>query len=265
VIAPDGISACGLVGLDLQTGKVLWHMQGQILGKYATPMAWRKDGRDYVLVANGEGTISCIQAATGELAWRYEEAGDNEYQPLLIGDMLIAHKMTKEQRETAPQTPDEGLHSAPGRNFGRVACWRLTEQGPAQLWEAPAAWGAPANCPIGSVAGGLACFRGNYSYHLVDPRTGRRIASRHLPEPVRWDEGHLLALPGLFILHPDSQHGHTKMFPFPARDDGEVGPLWSPPHPQATTYQSAMSHAWADGRLFIRGADAIYCYDLRKQ
>jgi len=36
-----------------------------------------------------------------------------------------------------------------------------------------------------------------------------------------------------------------------------------PPHPPATTYQVAMSHAWADGRLFIRGADAIYCYDLR--
>jgi hypothetical protein len=36
------------------------------------------------------------------------------------------------------------------------------------------------------------------------------------------------------------------------------------PHPHATTYQAPMSHAWADGRLFIRGGDALYCYDLRR-
>jgi hypothetical protein len=141
----------------------------------------------------------------------------------------------------------------------------LTPEGLEEVWTAPAAWGAPSNCPIGSVAGGLVCFRGNFSYYLVNPETGQRVASHHLPDPVRWDEGHMLALPGLFILHPDSQHGHTKMFLLPAREDAVVSPLWSPPHPWATTYQSAMSHAWADGRLFIRGADAIYCYDLRRR
>jgi outer membrane protein assembly factor BamB len=263
VVAPDGIGTCGLVALDTETGRIVWRVEGRVLGKCATPMAWRKDGRDYVLAASDDGKITCIQAASGQVAWQYEEAGHNEYQPLLVGDLLIAHKLTREEREKAPRSPDDGPHSAPGQNYGQVACWRLTPEGPEEMWQAPADWGAPANCPIGSVAGGLICFRGNYSYYLVDPETGRRVASTHLPVHVRWDEGHLLALPDLFVLHPDSQHGHTKMFLLPAREDGVVSPLWSPPHPWATTYQSAMSHAWADGRLFIRGADAIYCYDLR--
>jgi len=58
--------------------------------------------------------------------------------------------------------------------------------------------------------------------------------------------------------------GQTKMFGLPARADGAVSRLWQPAYPWATTYQSAMSHTWADGRLFIRGADALCCYDLRK-
>lgn len=264
VLAPDRIDSSGLVALDTATGQVRWHIKESVLGNCVTPMAWRHGQTDYVIAANEAGAITCIVAATGKIAWRYTEAGDNEYQPLLIGDFLIGHKMKRDEREKASRTPDDGPHSAPGDNYGQVACWRLTPDGPIEQWVAPAEWGAPSNCPIGSTAGGLICFRGNYSYHLVDPKTGKRVASCHLTEPVRWDEGHMLALPDRFVLHPDSQHGHTKMFLLPARVDGQVSAIWSPPHPWATTYQSAMSHAWADGRLFIRGADALYCYELRR-
>jgi len=76
-------------------------------------------------------------------------------------------------------------------------------------------------------------------------------------------EAVMLALPGMFIPNPDSQHGNTKMFTISAAAEAKCGPMWLPPHPTATTYEVAMSHAWADGRLFIRGNDAAYCYDLR--
>ncbi len=74
----------------------------------------------------------------------------------------------------------------------------------------------------------------------------------------------VLAVPDRFIRHPDTQHGHQKFFVVPAKAGAEAGGIWVPPHPPATTYQVAMSHAWADGRLFLRGADAIYGYDLRQ-
>lgn len=264
IIAPDGIGMCGLVGLDANTGKAMWRVPG-VLGKEATPLTWIHDGRPYVIAANENGLIACIDSANGKTLWRFENAGNNRMTPLLVGDRLIAHKLRGTDREKVRNVEDSGApFSAPGENYGQVACWRLTPKGFERAWEAPAEWGAPWDCPIGSASGNLICFRGRYSYYLVDVTTGRRLARHHLPTPVRWDEGHMLALPGMFVLHPDSQHGHTKMFALPARAEDRVRPIWSPPHPHATTYQVAMSHAWADGRLFIRGCDALYCYDLRR-
>ena len=71
-------------------------------------------------------------------------------------------------------------------------------------------------------------------------------------------------MPGQFVLNPDAQHGRISFYPFPAQAEAKIGPLWTPPHSPTTTYQASMSHAWADGRLFIRGKDGLYCYDLRQ-
>jgi outer membrane protein assembly factor BamB len=264
IVAPDGIGACGLVGLDAATGRVLWRVPG-VLGAEAMPLTWNHDGRAYVIAANAQGQIVCIDAADGAIRWRYREAGANNWTPLLVGDRLVAHKLLGEARTAVNNVDDPGApFSAPGSNYGQIACWRLTPAGLEAAWQAPAEWGAPWDCPIGSAVGNAICFRGRYSYHVVDVATGARIARHHLPTAVRWDEGHMLAVPGMFVLHPDSQHGVTKMFTVSAGATGRVSPLWSPPHPHATTYQVAMSHAWVDGRLFIRGVDALYCYDLRR-
>ncbi|MEQ8784813.1 MAG: PQQ-like beta-propeller repeat protein [Pirellulaceae bacterium] len=263
VIAPDGIGECGLVGLSADTGEVKWRVP-KVLGKAATPLAWRCEQRNCVIAANASGDITCIDSASGDLVWRTDEAGDNEYSVILLGDLLFGQKLKREEREQVSHFDDPGgIHSAPGRNYGQVACWRLTSDGPQSVWTAPAEWGAPANCAVGAASGELVCFRGKFSYYLVEAESGKRVASTHLPTPVRWDEGHLLALPGLFVLHPDSQHGHTKTFALPAAAGARASPMWTPPQPHATTYQAPMSHAWADGRLFLRGADALYCYDLR--
>lgn len=269
LLAPDGIGECGIVALDKKTGQLRWRSDGRILGKCATPMAWQTDGKDYVIAAGASGTITCIEAATGDVAWQYDEAGDNEYQTLLVGDLLIGNKTTKEEREKAPLPKDDGPHSAEGNNVGQVACWRLSADGLEEIWASPLEWGAPRNSPTGSVCYSnsgepIVCFRGGFSYHLVEAESGRRLGSHHLTAPVRWDEGHMLAVSNTFVLHPDTQHGHIKMFTLPPNADADVSAMWQPPHPHATTYQSAMSHAWVDGRLFIRGADALYCYDLRK-
>jgi hypothetical protein len=39
---------------------------------------------------------------------------------------------------------------------------------------------------------------------------------------------------------------------------------WTVPHPSTTAYAvQQLIHPVVDGRLFMRGADGIYCYDLR--
>lgn len=265
IVAPDGTGSCGMVGFDAASGKQLWRVPGPLLGGGATPIVWSGGGRDLVIAAAEDGSITGIDAASGAKAWRYAEAGHNQLSVIRVGDLLIGHKLTAERIKALPKNEDPGgVFSAPGDNYGQVACWRIGASGLTQVWEAPTAWGAPYATPIGAATDGLVCFRGNYSYHIVKPETGERVASAHLSSPARWDEGHMLALPGVFLLHPDSQHGETKFYPLPAKAGATCGAKWSPPHPHATTYAVAMSHAWADGRLFIRGVDAIYCYDLRE-
>ena len=40
---------------------------------------------------------------------------------------------------------------------------------------------------------------------------------------------------------------------------------WVPPAMNTSSYVVPIVHAFADGRLFYRGFDAIYCFDMRKQ
>lgn len=274
VLAPDNLGSCGIVGVELESGNVRWHVEGRILPTTAaSPLVVEVDGKTLAICV-GDGFATAIDCATGEIAWTSEAVGKNAFQAVLAGDRLIAQAMNsagleKENerypKEKASDWAPDAVISAPSHDHGRIGCWRITSEGLEELWIAPAEWGATQNTPVGAVLGERLCFRGKYAYQIVDIETGERIARSYLSVPARMDEGQLLALPGMFIPHPDTQHGTIKIYPFPDRGDAKVGPLWNPPHPHATTYQVGMSHAWGDGRLFIRGVDAIYCYDLRKQ
>jgi outer membrane protein assembly factor BamB len=129
--------------------------------------------------------------------------------------------------------------------------------------------------------------------YLISPRglqvfetaTGKKTAD------VPQGEGHrtcmaLVADRRLFI-QPEGRHGSQgfKMFdlsdpaqpkPLGAADkprklngQGEVEfdneTLWRPPHPFTTAYAShPITYPVVDGRIFIRGASGIFCYDLRE-
>jgi uncharacterized membrane protein len=45
---------------------------------------------------------------------------------------------------------------------------------------------------------------------------------------------------------------------------GDAKFTWRPPHTWTTAYANQpIVYPLVDGRLFVRGLDAIYCYDLR--
>ncbi|GDY11892.1 hypothetical protein LBMAG53_07700 [Planctomycetota bacterium] len=271
VLVPDGNGPCGIVAIDAATGEVRWRAAQMLPGAAAMPLTFIDAGKTFV-VGVGSGKMTAIDATDGKVAWTSTEVGDNEYQAILVGNRLIANAMKAADRKVESAAfPEEkrsawepaAVLSAPGENFGQVGCWKLTANGAEKLWITPTAWGAPWYTPIGAATEELLCTRGRYRYHLIKIADGSRIASSVLSEPARWDEGHLFAVPGVFFLQPDSQHGHAKFYPFPAQADAVIAPVWHPPFPATTTYQVGMSHAWADGRMFIRGKDALYCYDLR--
>ena len=228
---------------------------------------------DSLVLAVGDGIVTAINPYTGKTVWTDDAVGWNECQPILAGDRLIAQAMKRNDLEKeyekypkekfAEWAPDAVL-TAPATDHGQIGCWQVSESGLKHVWTTPPEWGAAKYTPVGTVLGDHFSFRGKFVYQIVRIADGQRIAKSYLSHPARMDEGHMLGVPGVFIPHPDTQHGDNKFYTLPDRPDATVGQLWQPPHPRATTYQVAMSHAWADGRLFIRGADALYCYDLRK-
>ena len=88
---------------------------------------------------------------------------------------------------------------------------------------------------------------------------------------------------GRFIIQPEGRHGSQSFLmldanpgnfrAFPAvQTEGSIGHhvgaefQWRPPHTWTTAYANQpIVYPLVDGRLFVRGQDAIYCYDLRKQ
>ncbi len=272
VLAPDISGPGGLVGIEAATGIVLWRVP-KVLSGCGVPLAWSSGGKHFAITATPDGVITAIDVKTGEVAWRVADAGENRWSAVLAGDRIIAHAMNAEEREKEvakyealplEQWAPGAVLTAPGVDFGQVGCWELSTTGAKKLWTTPAEWGAPWFGPIGAVSGDLFCFRGKYAYQIVNLADGSRIAKSYLSAPARMDEGTVIGLPGLFVPHPDTQHGDNKFYAFPAAADAKVGTLWRPPHPTATAYQASLGHAWADGRLFIRGQDALYCYDLRQ-
>lgn len=70
------------------------------------------------------------------------------------------------------------------------------------------------------------------------------------------------------LLSPDTSRGRQQFSLFDVGSGGvkrRGGQEYrSPPHPQDTSYNvMPLMYPMADGRIFIRGVDGLYCYDLR--
>jgi outer membrane protein assembly factor BamB len=65
---------CYLVGLDKQTGRVLWRKERPIGTNHATPLLVEHDGQTDILVS-GKNRLTAFDAATHEELWKYGEGG----------------------------------------------------------------------------------------------------------------------------------------------------------------------------------------------
>jgi outer membrane protein assembly factor BamB len=65
------------------------------------------------------------------------------------------------------------------------------------------------------------------------------------------------------LLSPEGQHGTARLV-FMDGQLKDLGPLWLPPNVDTSAYNSQpIVYPVADGRVFVRGGDGLYCYDLR--
>jgi outer membrane protein assembly factor BamB len=244
----------GLIGLDGATGEKLWQAS-KCLAHHATPTRWVHAGGESVLCGNVEGVVRCLDPLTGRERWAIE-AGRQEASLSVAGDVLLLNAGKE------PMGPgDEKL-------FGRASGWKIAPDGAKKLWE------HTGEERVGFVSGGMsglpawkdrAFIRTKSGTAMFDVSTGKVLA--RCPEAKTDQESHGYCAEGRFLHEPDSQHGSIHgVLMLDATSDTfrPMGKPWNTPHYDATGYEMPISHPVVAGFLYLRGADGIYCWDLRK-
>jgi hypothetical protein len=100
---------------------------------------------------------------------------------------------------------------------------------------------------------------------LLDLKTGKVVATAVGPAPI--NEGHVFTAENPVFTAPDGSHGNSSLAVYGAIPETfKLLGSWTPPHPHTNSYHmKCMTFPIVEGRLFMRGFDGIYCYDLRKK
>lgn len=253
-----------LVGVDAGTGKVLWTLRNGA-GRVATPTRWVHQGKTYVLTGNGNGEVRLLEPASGKVLWTITGLAPNHVTLNYEGDLLVV------MGKTALREGED-----PKRNRSYVSllgCYRISPRKAEKVWIIED-WRKSVRAgdfiPIvvnGHVFAPLKEGEGRYRRVLcIDVRTGEVASKLDLPEEASV-QSFVLAAEGRLIGQRDMSHMGTQLImidPDPRRPR-LLGRTWVPPHPPTSGYVPHITHACVAGRLYIRGADGIYCYDLRKR
>lgn len=231
IVAPTGRGACGLAGFDATSGELLWTADN-VLGGSATPVVWNHEGKAYFIAGNDDGLITAVEAREGTVLWTVQDGKSNRFQNVIEGDYLLA----------------------------RAGAYRLSPSGPEKVFDIPC---DPGTRGVGAIMNGVAYLHCPNSVRAIELETGTLLDSVESTRSV--GEAFHLAAYNTFIADQSSSHGRTEPSVFQV-DNGDITPkgIWYPPHPHTTSYQVPFSLPLVDGRIYIRGMDGVYCYDLRK-
>jgi outer membrane protein assembly factor BamB len=230
-------------GLDPATGQEKWKMPSAFQSYL---VRWTQNGKDRVLgIQWYEGQVLCLDPADGNQVWK-QSLGLMASAPadaVVSGDILVA--VPKGEKSAKPQ----------------VAGFKITETGLTELWRDQPIQNDE-NLPI-TVADGKAYLLGAGLIRILDIATGKQVSELKGGEYALGSNPWMGVIGDRFLLIPEGQHG-TASYIFLDRDLKNLGPLWRPNHTPTTAYNSQpMIAPVVDGRVFLRGGDGIYCYDLR--
>jgi len=150
-VVADGVMVTGdwsagsvLIGLDGRTGRELWRRPG-VVGNISTPLLWRHEGRQYVVVAHG--LLRCIEPRTGKVLWSAGPVPHNAMQVGIDGDRLVCHGAAA--RGAGQEQAQPGW-----------VCFKLRPDGADRIWSlGPAYLGATYLAPVIHRGYAWLCFR----------------------------------------------------------------------------------------------------------
>ncbi|MCC5828070.1 MAG: PQQ-like beta-propeller repeat protein [Phycisphaeraceae bacterium] len=244
-------SGSHVTALDGRTGEVRWRIENAGEST-AAPLHWRHDGKSYIISGNRNGRVVCIEADTGEIRWELENVGNNR------------HTMAIAERHLLCDVGDK-----------RLGAYRISPDGAEKAWSLPREysyilrWGKMPAVHDGRVYfhshGETGQAGGENHVMMIDVESGEILEK--IPADIG-GPGHVQWFDNRLIVQQGAWHSRTELKYYLA--DGErlesLGDIWRPPHRHTSGYGGfMMPHAIVDGRIYIRGARGIYCYDLRKQ
>jgi outer membrane protein assembly factor BamB len=187
----------------------------------------------------------------GQVIWSADTGAGRalSYGALLAGDVLVYY------------SGEFGENTVKGCS---VQAYRVTAEKLEKLWSVPGPAEALDSCGL-TVSGGRVFISGEKETLCLALRDGQLLAKA----PVGGARTQVMfATEDRLFLQPEGRHG-MQQFIMLTTNSAELRPLgasWKPPHPPTTAYSTLpIIYPVVDGRLFIRGADGIYCYDLRKK
>lgn len=259
-----------IVGLNAESGQVEWQNQRDPRGR--SDYSLRRvtlDGRDLLLTCTSPSGVRLIDPANGKTLWSDDAltVGDPVVanQIAIAGDTLVGYQVT----------PSASGESKSGEH--RVNAWRISKSGLSPLWESEPI--EPDEGPHLGISRGTVYAVGHHEMRALDLKTGKMLANV-TEQKFPHAEGQLGDVPrsnpaliiagDKLILSPEGQHGKHGFILFDADPTkltllGSTTEKWIPPHPSTTAYaRQPLLHPVVDGRIFFRGGNGIYCYDLRQ-
>lgn len=230
--------------VEPRTGKIVWQQPG---GPQA--LVWGQPGAERVLFLN-RNAPACRDVATGQLLWTLPEnlVGHTGSAALIDGDLLVGHIL-----------PD------PKQRGGFFQGWKLTDSGATKVWQ-DEYLGYDENLTV-TLGNGRAYVVGQNEIRCLDLATGKRLGRQTFDGTQGPGSNQWLGLFGdRLLLSPEGQHGTQHLQLLDATDLRLIGGPWSPPNNSTTAYGvHSLAFPVVAGRLFVRGMDGLYCYDLRQK
>jgi outer membrane protein assembly factor BamB len=242
VICSPGGSEAGMIALNKKDGAVIWKcaVSGGGSAAYTSPILVQAGGiRQYVQTL--EKTMVGVDAATGAELWRYDKAigtmGGNIPSPLGRGDLV---------------------YSAGNGRGGSTARIKKGDDGKIMAEQVYFSPKLPTSIGGAVVVGNLLFGTSASTLLCVDFNTGE----------VKWEEralgpASLCSADGRLYLH--GENGDVALVEPSAAGYREKGRFTPPSQPKRL---NQMEKAWAypviaNGRLYIRDQNSLWCYDVR--
>jgi outer membrane protein assembly factor BamB len=223
-------------------------MQSPFGGAFVSPVVWRVDGKELFIVGN-----KCVEPKTGEIRWIGPD-GSGTGTTATLGEHDGAWYLVGRDRSKTAKIGDQ--------------CFRITPAGAKKVWELPLPFRKR-----GSTTALIA--DGHYYFDMQDPDDKNKYRSEYVCVDLATGEVKArLKSKGRHYASPCAADGRwIKYSEEGASATGKGGVLMfdaDPARPRqlgehlATQHMPGTTPILVDGRLYHRGMDAVYCYDLRR-